>query len=68
MSQPNPMPVDAASRGARQPRSRESATTAEGIAGERVLLATRRGAHRVPRAIEAARRLDSAARGHGRTG
>ena len=64
MSQPKPV---SARQGRRALRGRESATTAEGIAGERALLATRFGTQKASRVTQAARRLERAARADARS-
>jgi hypothetical protein len=65
MSQPTSLPA-AAKHGRGTPHTRGSATTAEGIAGERALRAARSGSPALARATQAARRLRSAARADAR--
>jgi hypothetical protein len=61
--------LTAFSRQARETaRARGSATTAEGIAAERALLAARRRGRETTRATRAARRLEHAARADTRAG
>jgi hypothetical protein len=61
MSHPKPAPAGPRTAG-NTSRGRKSATTAEGIAGQRVALAARSRSRDVSRATRAARRLEHAAR------